>query len=98
MRDHADRVDAAGLHVLGISFDSVEDNRAFAERFSFPFDLLCDVDRSVGMAYGAADAPETGYAKRISYVIGEDGRILHAYPRVDPNTHLDQVLDDLAAS
>ncbi len=97
MRDHADRVDAAGLHVLGISFDSVEDNRAFAERFSFPFDLLCDVDRSVGMAYGAADAPEAGYAKRISYVIGEEGRILHAYAKVDPNTHLDQVLDNLDA-
>jgi peroxiredoxin len=60
--------------------------------------LLCDVDRSVGIAYGAADAPEAGYAKRISYVIGEDGRILHAYPKVDPNTHLDQELGDVAAS
>ncbi len=98
MRDHADRVDAAGLQVLGISFDSVEENRPFAEKFDFPFRLLCDVDRRVGMSYGAADAPEAGYAKRISYVIGEDGRILHAYPKVDPNTHLDQVLDDLAAS
>ncbi len=36
-------------------------------------------------------------AKRISYVIGEDGRILHAYPKVDPNIHLEQVLGDLAA-
>jgi peroxiredoxin Q/BCP len=98
LRDHADRVDAAGLHVLGISFDSVEENRTFAEKFDFPFQLLCDVDRSVGLAYGAADAPEAGYAKRISYVVGEDGRILHAYPKVDPNTHLDQVLGDLAAS
>ncbi len=98
MRDHADRLDAAGLHVLGISFDSVEENRAFAAKFDFPFGLLCDVDRSIGMAYGAADAPEAGYAKRISYVIGEDGRILHAYPKVDPNTHLDQVLVDLTAS
>ncbi len=97
MRDHADRVDAAALHVLGISFDNIDENRAFAEKFDFPFGLLCDVDRSVGMAYGAADAPEAGYAKRISYVIGEEGRILHAYAKVDPNTHLDQVLDDLDA-
>jgi peroxiredoxin Q/BCP len=95
LRDHADRVEAAGLEVLGISFDSVEDNRAFAEKFDFPFRLLCDTDRSVGMAYGAADSPETGYAKRISYVIGEDGRILLAYPKVDPKAHLDQVLGDL---
>jgi peroxiredoxin Q/BCP len=95
LRDHADRVEAAALVVLGISFDSIEDNRAFAEKFGFPFRLLCDVDRSVGMAYGAADSPETGYAKRISYVIGEDGRILLAYPKVDPKAHLDQVLGDL---
>ena len=44
-----------------------------------------------------ADSPEAGYAKRISYVIGEEGRILHAYAKVDPNTHLDQLLDDLDA-
>ena len=42
-----------------------------------------------------ADSPDEGYAKRISYVIGEDGRILLAYPKVDPNAHLDQVLSDL---
>ena len=72
--------------------------KSLAEKFDFPFRLLCDVDRSVGLAYGAADAPDAGYAKRISYVIGEDGRILHAYAKVDPKTHLDQVLSDLAAS
>jgi peroxiredoxin Q/BCP len=97
LRDHADRVEATGLQVLGISFDSVEENRAFAEKFDFPFPLLCDVDRSVGMAYGAADAPDAGYAARISYVIDEEGRILHAYPEVDPKTHLDQVLSDLGS-
>ncbi len=90
-------MDAAGLQVLGISFDSVDENRAFADKLDFPFGLLCDVDRSVGMAYGAADAPEAGHAKRISYVVGEDGRILHAYPKVNPNRHLDQVLGDLSA-
>ena len=97
MRDHADRVEAAELQVLGISFDTIEENRAFAEKFDFPFRLLCDIDRSVGMAYGAADAPDAGYAKRISYLIDEDGRILHAYPEVDPKTHVDQVLGDLGS-
>ncbi len=36
MRDRVDEVKAKGLTVLGVSFDSVEDNRAFAEKFDFP--------------------------------------------------------------
>jgi len=40
--------------ILGASFDNVEDNRKFAEKFKFPFPLLCDTDRKIGLAYGAA--------------------------------------------
>ena len=97
LRDQATAVDAAGITVLGVSFDSVEDNRAFAEKFDFPYRLLCDTDRSLGLAYGAAGSADEGYAKRISYVIAEDGKILLAYPKVDPKTHLDQILGDLGA-
>lgn len=96
MRDHADRTDGAGLEVFGVSFDTVQENRAFAEKFSFPFRLLCDTERVLGLAYGAADAPDAGYAKRISYVIDEEGRVLLAYPKVKPDQHLEQVLGDLS--
>ena len=97
MRDRSAETQAAGLEVYGISFDSVADNRMFAEKLSFPFPLLCDPDRRVGMAYGAADKPDAGYARRISYVIDEQGNVLHAYPKVSPNEHLDLVLRDLGA-
>lgn len=95
MRDRKDEVEARGLEVLGVSFDTVAENRAFAEKFSFPFRLLCDVERRLGMAYGAAETKDAGYARRISYVIGEDGKILLAYPKVKPDQHLDRVLADL---
>jgi peroxiredoxin Q/BCP len=95
LRDRKDETEAAGLEVLGISFDGVEENRAFAEKFDFPFRLLCDTDRSVGMKYGAARTSDEAYARRISYVIGEDGAVLHVYAKVDPATHLDAVLADL---
>lgn len=81
--------------MLGISFDSVSENRAFAEKLDFPFPLLCDTDRSVGLAYGACDSPESGHPARISYLIGGDGRIASAYPDVDPGRHPEQVLGDL---
>ena len=83
------------MQILGISFDTVEDNAAFARKFQFNFPLLCDTTRSVGMAYGACDAPEAGTARRISYVIGTDGKILRAYPKVSAAAHPDQILADL---
>jgi peroxiredoxin Q/BCP len=93
-----DTVRERGLEVLGVSFDTVEENRGFAEKFDFPFRLLCDVDRSMGLAYGAADAADAKFAGRISYVIGEDGNVLLAYPKVDPREHLDRILRDLEAA
>jgi len=81
--------------VLGVSFDSVEDNAAFANKFGFPFTLLCDTERKVGLAYGACDSPKAAYAERISYVIDEQGKILRVYPQVDPRIHAAEVLADL---
>jgi peroxiredoxin len=36
-------------------------------------------------------------AKRISYLVGPDGRVLVAYPDVDPKTHAEEVLTDYRA-
>jgi peroxiredoxin Q/BCP len=83
------------VEILGISFDTVEDNRAFAEKFGFPFPLLCDVERKVGMAYGACDTREAEYARRITYIIGADGRIRQAHPKVAAAEHPAQILASL---
>jgi peroxiredoxin Q/BCP len=48
------------------------------------------------MAYGACQDPKDEYAKRISYVIGPDGRILQAYPKVSPKSHPQEILASLA--
>ncbi len=89
LRDrHQEFVDR-GVQVLGISYDEVADNCAFAEKFEFPFPLLCDDDFAVGNKYGAGDS---GFASRISYLIDEQGVITHATAKVDPNTHADEIL------
>ena len=75
-----------------MSFDTVEENRAFAEKFSYPYLLLCDTGRDIGMAYGAADSPTDGFAKRISYLIGPDGTITESWGKVDVKAHPDEVL------
>ena len=65
------------MEVLGVSFDSVADNAAFARKYDFPFPLLCDTTRELGLAYGACDNAQAGYARRISYLIDEDAKILN---------------------
>lgn len=81
--------------VLGISFDPVEKNRAFAEKYDFPFTLLSDPDRAIGMAYHAATSPDQQSAKRISYWIGPDGKIQKAYEQVNTRSHPTDVLADI---
>lgn len=79
--------EAKNTKVLGVSFDTERENKAFAEKFNFPFPLLCDVNREIGVAYGAADSPKDEYARRIAYVIDEKGKVAQAHPKVDATTY-----------
>jgi peroxiredoxin len=56
---------------------------------------LSDVKREIGVAYGAADDAKAGYASRITYVIGPDGRIAQAHPKVSPKSHPKEILASL---
>jgi peroxiredoxin len=47
------------------------------------------------MAYGACDEPKAAYASRISYVIGPDGKIAQAHPKVTPKSHPKEILASL---
>ena len=80
--------------ILGASFDDEAANTAFANKFNFPFPLLCDTSRAVGLAYGACSDPSAGYAKRISYLIDEQGNVAKVYPNVKPADHPGEVLAD----
>jgi peroxiredoxin Q/BCP len=72
----------------------VEANAAFAKKFAYNFPLLCDTHREIGLKYGACDDPKAGSAKRISYLIGADGKIKKAYAGVKPAEHPTEVLQD----
>ena len=81
--------------ILGVSFDTVEENAAFAAKFDFPFPLLCDTDRALGLAYGACDDASASNAARITYVIGADGRIKEAIGKVDAAAQPAELLGSL---
>jgi peroxiredoxin Q/BCP len=93
LRDHWSELAAADLEVYGVSYDPPEANRAFAERQRLPFLLLSDRDRSLAGTVGAARLL-LPVPKRISYLVGADGRVLKAYPSVTPSAHAAEVLED----
>ena len=94
-RDRIPDFTARNTVVIGVSCDSPPDNRAFRDKFDFPFDLLCDVDRAVSMRYGAAAAADTVYPSRISYLLDPRGQVARVYGEVDPGAHPDEVLREL---
>jgi len=68
--------------VLGVSFDSPDANKAFRDKFDFPYDLLSDTGKTASVAYGAAADTAAKNAARISVLIGPNGRIAASYGTV----------------
>ena len=52
VRDHWSDYQATGAEVVGISTDSVESHKGFAEKNELPLKLLSDADGAVSKAYG----------------------------------------------
>lgn len=56
---------------------------------------MCDTDRKIGLAYGAAESKKDEYARRIAYLIDENGNIAQAHPKVNPATYPGEQLASL---
>lgn len=95
LRDRYEEFRKLGVEILGVSFDSPADNARFAAEQRFPFRLLSDTGRQLAVQVGAADSPDAGHPKRMSFLVGTDGRVLKVYAKVDPATHAQEVLKDL---
>jgi peroxiredoxin Q/BCP len=86
---------------VGASFDTIEENRQFADDQQFPFPLLSDPDRWVGTAFGVARPPSDKFAafpRRMSFLIDPKGIIRAVYDVTDVATHADAVLADLRSA
>ena len=101
IRDHTEEYDAAGAVVLGISPDTVDDVRKFADKFDLRFHLLADADHAVADAYGVW-VEKTNYGRtywgneRTTFVLDAEGRVTDVLRKVKPAQHDDLVLGALA--
>ena len=70
---------------FGASVDTPEDNKKFAEELGLDFALLSDPGKQVATAYGVTGA-DRPLARRWTFYIGKDGRILYVETKVSPAT------------
>jgi len=74
VRDRWEDYAATGAEVVGLSTNSVESHKSFAENHNLPLRLLADVDRKVADAYGA-NSLIPGKVARSVFVIDAQGTI-----------------------
>ncbi len=65
--------------VVGASFDTVEEQKAFADTEGFGYALISDTDKAIGRSYHAEREPgedyyDWGVPRRISYLIDPEGQ------------------------
>ena len=89
----------AGAQILGISVDDVESHKAFSEKHGLPFPILADSTKETAKKYGVLKTylGTMELAKRDTFLIDPQGKIVKHYPDVDPKGHSQMVLADIKA-
>jgi peroxiredoxin Q/BCP len=95
-RDNIYAIRGAGAEVVGISVDTVEDQRAFSDKYKLPFPVLSDIGGEASSAYGVLrEMGSMDFAGRETFLIDPNGVVVKHYKRVDPETHTQDVVADL---
>lgn len=87
-----------GVHVYGISRDSLASHNKFADKYNLNMPLLSDSDEKVVTAYGVLKE-KTNYGRtsigieRTTVVIDKNGVIAKIFPKVKVDGHADKVLE-----
>ena len=101
-RDTFKKLEQAGAIVLGISRDTVKAQKKFKEKYELPYTLLADVDEVVCTQFGVLKE-KSMYGKKVkgiertTFLIGPDQTLLKVFPKVRPEGHAEEVLEELGA-
>ncbi len=96
-RDEHEEFGKLDAEIIGVSSDSVESHRRFAEKHNLSFTLLSDEGGKVRRMYGV---PNTFgiFPGRVTYVIDEAGVVRHVFSsQIEAVKHVEGALKSLAA-
>jgi thioredoxin-dependent peroxiredoxin len=89
--EHYAEFQRAGVAVVGVSVDSVDAQKSFAERCSVPFPLVADHDKSIAKRYGVLGF--LGVAKRVTFFVEPNGQVAEVVEGLMPGPHLRRALE-----
>jgi peroxiredoxin Q/BCP len=95
-RDNWTKIQKAGVVVYGVSTQDNTSHKAFAEKYKLPFPLLPDEKGELASKYHVDLVG--GKAKRVTYLIGKDGKIKYVWPKVNPVGHSAEILAQVEKS
>src|SRR5208282_3738610 len=91
LRDRLGDLKAQGVDVIGVSFDSVDSHKSFVFKYDLNFPLIADTNGKIADAYGARMGADKKMARRVSFLIGLDGKIVHVTDSPNPDVHLEEM-------
>jgi peroxiredoxin Q/BCP len=94
-RDNISDLKQNNVEVIGVSFDNGDSHQKFIAKYSLNFPLLADTDGKIADAYGVR-APGKSMARRVSFLIGLDGKIVHVTDSPKAETHLSEMKEAAA--
>jgi thioredoxin-dependent peroxiredoxin len=99
-RDDYSQYTQAGVTILGVSPDSSKSHAKFKAKYGLPFPLLADADHKVCELYQVWGLKKTfGHeylgVLRTTFLIDENGKIIHVFESVKPAGHSAEILSVL---
>ena len=89
-RDRMGDLQKDNVEVIGVSFDSAGSHKQFIAKYNLNFTLLADPDGKIADLYGVR-MPGKNMDKRVSFLIGLDGKIVHVTDSGNPDLHFNEM-------
>jgi peroxiredoxin Q/BCP len=94
-RDRVGDLQKDNVEVIGVSFDSADSHKQFIAKYNLNFTLLADTEGKIADLYGVK-MDGRNMAKRVSFLIGLDGKIVHVTDAGNPDIHFNEMKDAIA--